>query len=512
MKKNLLLILVMVFVGLGYTSAQFNGAKGEYKPDNSSPVVVQSNPKDVLLINENMDDITLLEAAGWNIQNLSNPVGTTTWFQGNTTVFTQYEGAGYIGVNFNSTAGVGTISNWLLTPEISMKNGDVFSFWTRRTTSAYPDRLQVRMSTNGSSTNVGTTESSVGDFTTLLLDINENLGSDYPTTWTEYQITISGVTGTVSGRLAFRYYVTNGGPSGANSDYIGIDLVQYNQVTAATDYNVTFSVVGDPANGILEASVTGNPITSPATVGVGSNVDFVATPDAGYQVKEWVLNSGVVAGNTTNLYTLENLSADATVTVEFELIPVYNVTFNVDITDSIASGWFDPAVDSLFMAGNIFVPTWQTPGSDLQTLMLDPEEDGIYTLALADIAAGTYAYKYFKATTVAPTWDNGEWAGDPNRAVTVVDVDLVVNDVFGDINPAVNDISKDIRVYPNPSNGNFNINVNQSMKLEVFDISGKLITAQNVNGISSLQLKNTGLYFLRFTGNEGSFVQKVVVK
>lgn len=34
----------------------------------------------------------------------------------------------YIGANFNNTSGAGTISNWLFTPNISIKNGDVLLF------------------------------------------------------------------------------------------------------------------------------------------------------------------------------------------------------------------------------------------------------------------------------------------------------------------------------------------------------------------------------------------------
>lgn len=45
----------------------------------------------------------------------------------------------------------------------------------------------------------------------------------YPTSWTKFTATVSGLAGPTSGRVAFRYFVTNGGPSGANSDYIGID-------------------------------------------------------------------------------------------------------------------------------------------------------------------------------------------------------------------------------------------------------------------------------------------------
>jgi hypothetical protein len=193
-------------------------------------------------------------------------------------------------------------------------------------------------------------------------------------------------------------------------------------------------------------------------------------------------------------------------------IMTYSVTFNVDVTDSIASGWFVPATDSLFMAGDLFVPTWQTPGSDLQTLMLDADEDGIYTLTVSNLAAATYNYKYFKASTVAPTWDNGEWAGDPNRAVTVVDVDLVVNDVFGDINPGVQDISKGISIYPNPSNGLFNITVESNMSLEVYDITGKLMNTQLLNGASSMQINEAGIYFLRFSNEDGTSTQKVIVQ
>ena len=84
------------------------------------------------------------------------------------------------------------------------------------------------MSTNGTSSNVGSTATNVGDFTTLLLDINPTYTTTgYPNVWTNFVVTVSGLGGPITGRLAFRYFVENGGPSGANSDYIGIDTVQY---------------------------------------------------------------------------------------------------------------------------------------------------------------------------------------------------------------------------------------------------------------------------------------------
>ena len=49
----------------------------------------------------------------------------------------------------------------------------------------------------------------------------------YPEVWTQYTVNISGAGAGASGRLAFRYFVENGGPSGINSNYIGVDDAVY---------------------------------------------------------------------------------------------------------------------------------------------------------------------------------------------------------------------------------------------------------------------------------------------
>lgn len=186
---------------------------------------------------EDFEDITLLPGLGWANQNNSNPLGLTGWFQGNDTVFPAQAGTttSYLGANFNNTAGTGTISNWEMTPAVTLSAGDTISFWTRTVDgNIYPDRLQLRMSLNGSSTNVGTSETSVGDFTTLLLDINPTLVTGgYPEVWTQYTVVLTSaqVPSPTLGRIAFRYFVTGGGPSGANSNYIGIDTFAYTAVT-----------------------------------------------------------------------------------------------------------------------------------------------------------------------------------------------------------------------------------------------------------------------------------------
>ncbi len=166
-----------------------------------------------------------LEAQGWYFQNNSSPRGTVDWFQAATTQIPPKSGTGYMAANAANVLNYGAVSNWMLTPVIQTSQGVIFDilFWTRTTPgSLRPDRLEVRMSTNGASTNVGTTPTDVGDFTILLGSINPNLlVGGYPTTWTFYDYSFTGTGG--SGRVAFRYCYKGGGTNGTNGLRVGID-------------------------------------------------------------------------------------------------------------------------------------------------------------------------------------------------------------------------------------------------------------------------------------------------
>ena len=259
---------------------------------------------------EGFEDITTLPGKGWFLQNNSTPPGSTGWFQGNPTgngLFPAQAGPtnSYIGANFNNSVGTDTISNWLLTPTIEFRNGDVITFYTRTTTAAtFADRLQVRLSKNGTSTNVGTGVTGLGDFTTLLLDINPTYvagpSGGYPVVWTQYTITISGLSAATNGRLAFRYFVENGGPDGANSNYIGIDTFAYTPAAGGTpgdapvDFNgdgktdyAVYRNIGNPTNGQLRWFYNLNVPNSP-TVALdwGLATDTVITEDFDGDLKD----------------------------------------------------------------------------------------------------------------------------------------------------------------------------------------------------------------------------------
>jgi hypothetical protein len=175
------------------------------------------------------------------LTNNSAPPGSSSWFQGNTTAFTSQSGDpdSYIAANFLNADVGGNISNWLITPALILDNSVIVTFYTRTTDAPIAaDSLQVRLSTNGAGSNVGTTDTSVGDFTALLLTINPTLNpSGYPTAWTQFMVTLSGLASPTTGRLAFRYAVPD---TSVNGEYIGIDSL-----------SVTSTVIPEPSSGHL---------------------------------------------------------------------------------------------------------------------------------------------------------------------------------------------------------------------------------------------------------------------
>ena len=259
----------------------------------NTPTATPTAPPAVCSFAEGFNDITTLPAAGWVQTNNSQPgPGLSGWFQGDSGSFPAQSPspvasptpltASYIAADFNNGMGVSTLSNWLITPPVLLQNGAQLTFWTRTETPvSFADRLQIRMSTNGASSNVGATATSTGDFTTLLLDINPTylttgLGS-YPIIWTQFTAIVSGLGSPVEGRLAFRYYVENGGPFGTNSDYIGIDTLTYICNPATTPTNTPTATATSTATFTPTATRT-NTATATATATFTPTGTFTPTP------------------------------------------------------------------------------------------------------------------------------------------------------------------------------------------------------------------------------------------
>ena len=189
-------------------------------------------------------------------------------------------------VNYTSTSSTATsgatISNWLISPIITVQNGDVITFYSRickysaTNAASYADNLQLRMSTNGGFTTDPTTgPADTGDYSEVLVEINPNFNlTSYPATWTQYSYTVTGLDTPTECKFAFRYYVTNGGLNGSNSDIIGIDTFSVDRPLATNDFfKGNFSVYPNPATTVLTIANRNNlDITSAVITDVNGRV------------------------------------------------------------------------------------------------------------------------------------------------------------------------------------------------------------------------------------------------
>lgn len=208
---------------------------------------------------EEFDSVSKAVARGWVIANNSKPIGTMSWMQGYFYVSLyhglspgkfggpqnypatggfgdnnpSYSGADFILTTSECGSGVANCSNWLISPEVMLRDGDEFSFYTRTfvNPAVGADRLQVRVNILSNDADVGTADSTVGGFTNLLLDINPNLLTEgegsYPGEWKQYTVKISGMSVPRKSRIGFRYFVPNGGPQGQNGLGVAIDKFSF---------------------------------------------------------------------------------------------------------------------------------------------------------------------------------------------------------------------------------------------------------------------------------------------
>jgi hypothetical protein len=214
----------------------------------------------------------------------------------------------YAGMPFVAGTGVATLSTWLISPVINFGTGAALEFWTRAPTFAttFPDRLQVRLSTASGTPDVGNTPTSVGTFTTLLLDVNPTLVTTdasctggivdpaggtitgYPlSAWCRIRLTnASGIPTSGSGRIAFRYFVPNGGPGGANSFLVGIDTFSFDEGQSGTP-GLSLAKRVQTSSNAANCATAGTTLTVPA----GTQVYYC------YQAT----NTGTLALQTHNL-------------------------------------------------------------------------------------------------------------------------------------------------------------------------------------------------------------------
>jgi fibronectin-binding autotransporter adhesin len=192
-------------------------------------IFAQSQP----WINVNNSDVPNTTGFNWEKGDSGTFIWTAQSPVGSATSFAQ--------VSFNSSTGT-VVSDWLLTPVLTLEAGATFSFYTvaaKGTT--FANDLQVYISTSGSSTNVGSdAQTPTGGVFTLLPggDLNPTLAvNGYPLTqpngWTleTFTLTSSEVSTPTSGRIGLRYFIPNTATQGSE---VGIDTFSFAAPTIFT--------------------------------------------------------------------------------------------------------------------------------------------------------------------------------------------------------------------------------------------------------------------------------------
>ena len=155
--------------------------------------------------------------------------------------------------------------------------------------------------------------------------------------------------------------------------------------------------------------------------------------------------------------------------------------------------------------------------------LLMPHDTLVYYFILENVWDNYQIYREGSDTTCTPTW--AKWKGD--RWFIVPEKDTVINDSWGKCSITIIDTTdttttgikkiglkkNNIEVYPNPSNGIFNLNTSEKASLiEVFDITGKLVMEAKQTNQVNLSGYPSSMYILKVSQNNATTYKKIMLK
>jgi len=290
------------------------------------------------------------------------------------------------------------------------------------------------------------------------------------------------VLGTFSVPEDGEYYVAFYTHSDPNQYLIIIDDIT---IDVLETYPVTYASLDE--NGSLDAKVDGSTINSGDEVYEGAEVVFTATPNDGYQIKEWTLNGDVLAGYQELTYTISSLNENAEVNVAFEERPTYTVTF----ATASDNGEISASVN----------------GEDISSGQ--EVEEGVQVIFTASPFNGYQVKEWVLDGT--PLEDNTENTYVVSELLSSVNV-TVDFEVITNVNSSM--MSK-VKAYPNPFNSSIRLsNVEDVKYVEFTNIVGQQVMkvkVTNDNKISTGELSK-GVYIVTFHGENGERLIERMIK
>ncbi|CAM3458645.1 T9SS type A sorting domain-containing protein [Aequorivita lipolytica] len=196
---------------------------------------------------------------------------------------------------------------------------------------------------------------------------------------------------------------------------------------------------------------------------------------------------------------------------------------------------YDSGSDSFSLSSNVFEVA-ANAGGLLKRIDWDCNAEGDCAVIYTDFLAQTNSFLEYNPTTGfgSPLVINEENPGldapnarfDPNGNLHVVWSDFRFNDGQGfdereiiyekgvNTNLGINAPSPtSISVFPNPSNGTFTIDTNETFTLEIFDVLGKKLDTKIITSTTQINSNlASGTYFLRFTNAQATQVRKLLVE
>ncbi len=240
--------------------------------------------------------------------------------------------------------------------------------------------------------------------------------------------------------------------------------------------------------------------------------DRVTPIVSNFDETEYIFTNLEAGEHTAGVQSIYTTGLSEIAARDFEIIDGierYDVTFNVHMHYAD----FDPSADDVYITGDMFA--WMEPGSaDNFQKMTQTDHPLVYQVSVA-LEPGMYSYKYY----LNEGFEGAEWPGEENRTFEVIDKDILIENVFGEMDDeslSADDIlSSELRLFPNPANDRITIAADTEInKVAVIDMLGNTVYTTSVAGNSTeidVGRFQTGIYFVQVYMSTGYSVRKLQI-